>query len=248
MGAVTKPSGTLDDFEMSAALALIDGFHAELKREGMRMMLPRLPTLAERQKISSYIETLHRRLRPISASVAEKEKAAQAIAGMLTGWLGQMRNVDVDALVAAHVTHLLETPLFAILAACDDIRLGRVSGLDPDFPPSSTRILKAALPHVEKVGADQYRAKLILGVSHLLPRQLSKEEHERVKAKMADLAFTLPAIDPMIESEQRARAAVAKRSVEETRKMILRDWAHHGEQPPEGTVLISRELRNKLRR
>jgi len=248
MNAVTKrEEATLADFEEIDARALVEEFAARIVQERGAAHLPALPTQDERKFMARYDATLHRRLRPISEALSDREHATKAIAQMLTGWLGQMRHVDVEALIAAHVTFLMDVPLFAIIAACDDVRHNRVKGLDANFPPSSVVLLKQATSYIEDVNAERYKLKRVLAVDKVLRAPVSAEETARIAKKMKDLAVTLPAMDPFEASREAARRAGQERSAQISQRSILREYAHRKEPPPDGP-LVSLELREMMER
>jgi hypothetical protein len=99
----------------------------------------RQPTPAEKSTLLARLDSVRRSLAPLQRSEGEKQRAARAVAAMLSGWISA-RAADPAAKVAAYVANLSDLPCWVVEKVCASVARGHVEGLDPDFPPSAARL------------------------------------------------------------------------------------------------------------
>lgn len=212
----TEPTlpGLLPNVE---ALALANSFGARL--EVYEVMVVRMPTMAERQILSSRNDALAGALTPIGDRREDQVTAASVIASLLVGYSSARKDKSAAETVTVYLEHLKTVPLFAIRAACEDVKAGRVYDverrtgnripLDPDFPPSTVRLRSVAQKHVEVMASEKYRFELVLRAKRALPPPISEEERTAVGERFKEL-----------QADMAARAAIS--SLEETAAKLAR--------------------------
>lgn len=88
----------------------------------------------------------------------------EVVAGLMTGY-PSMRNLsklEAQILVRKYADDLVGIPLWAIRAGCQDISRGKVSDLNPDFPPSASRVRQQADEHLERFTREARDLRLVL--------------------------------------------------------------------------------------
>jgi hypothetical protein len=209
--------------------------------------LPELPGKADRTAIERRISALQTKLRPVSMAVAEQDRV---IAELGAVWLGypSMRNADVAAMSTAYLLDLQDLPLFAILAACEDIRRRRIKNLDPDWPPTSPRIHDIAARHVEPIAVAVLQAKRVLAV-----RDVRRPVTEAMQAKVGALVNDFAAASRLRleQDHEERRAEYGRRYIGPFgQKCLEREWAKEGVRPQTtggaNPVMISPSLASQL--
>lgn len=222
-------------------------------RDEIRGEVARLPTQDERARIERRYQVLFAQLRAVGQSMAEKQALKLALAEFFLGY-PQLRNADADAMIAAYVTDLQDTPLFAIRLALADIKHGRVYDVDPrtqrhislspDWPPSSTRIITQAQTRAEATYALLAVAAKAMGIRRLAAPPLSPERQEALGRNLKALAahLNMKRVEDEAREEERRRARREK-SARENEQQIEADRVASGLPPtPPGGVVVSPQL------
>lgn len=231
------------------ALRLAQSFHAML--EGHEVLVDRLPTAVERQQLSARADALAVALRPIGESSDDRGGASVAIAAMLVGYGAGRKDKAAAETVAVYLEHLGGIPLFAVRAACDDVKCGRVYDvekrtgnripLDPDFPPSTVRLRSVAQKHVDELAIEKWRFDRLLRAKRIIAPPISEAERARMaenfKGLQRDMASRSAATE-LEEAERKARLADEARARNE--QTIVAEYAALGLEPVRnGGILCS---------
>ncbi len=203
-------------------------------------------TRPEKAALGGRADELKLALRPISQASEEMRRAAEALAQLFLGF-PSMRNVDAQAMITAYVQHMSDMPLFAVRAACDDVVKGKVKGLDPDWPPTSVRLVEIAEKHSRPLIEESIRiSKTLTGKQTVV--EVSPEERARVGEKLKVMAQDMTKATGKEASDQ-AKATLAKMASDNQEK-ILAEYRRLGIEPsyadPARTMLVSPSLRKLL--
>jgi hypothetical protein len=209
-------------------------------------MLERLPTSAERSTMQRRSQALHGRLRPVSGTMTDKEAAVRALSSMFGGF-PSLRNADTQGMIAAYMLDLQELPLFAIEAACVDVRKGRIVGLDKDWPPSAARVFEAAERHATKVYGEKLKFDRVLAITKVVPPPLSPEAAAEMAGKLKSVAGGIEARD--LAEREAVEKVVTERTLRENQRQIVDAWRARGQPPIYAGpgVLVSPYLIDKLK-
>lgn len=248
MNQLTKAAPTIPGLLPDAeALALALSLDARI--DGLNVTVTRMPTTVERQVMAARSEAIGKAIRPMAPS--ERPAAAAAIAGLLVGY-GYARNDPRAAeTIATYVAHLADMPLFAVVAACDDVRERRVydtdprtgnrKPLNPDKEPSTIRLGTIAQKHVDRLSAERYAFDKVLLAKKVLPAPPSQEEREHVAGKLKQLSEDLRAHSA--EEDLKVRQRDAARADEKRKggdRLIRDEYEALGLEPVEqGGLLVS---------
>ena len=231
------------------ALELANGFGATL--EGFEVLIVRMPTATERQIMTSRNAALVEALTPIGESRDAQSEAATVVASLLVGYGSTRRDKAAAETVTVYLEHLRGVPLFAIRAACEDVKAGRVYDverrtgnripLDPDFPPSTIRLRQVAQKHVDAMELERSRFDRVLRAKKTLPPPICEEERravgERFRELQADMARRVAEGD-LEETARKARLADEARTRNE--RLIVAEYEALGLEPVRsGGVLCS---------
>jgi hypothetical protein len=234
--------------------ALVSELAGGLKHEAGCPTLMRLPDDGERVTLQARQIALNTALRSISYSAHDKKPtqlAGAAIAEMLHGfeaWKAKSRAVDQDKQdsIGWYVHELRDMPLFAIEAACQDVRQNRVPDLKPDFPPSSARMVALARGYAEAARKEHGLVKVLLSVTTARGPELSMDRSVRVGEGLRSLADGFMA---NLEKQERERnEALSAKTIERNRKDILHEHQVLGVPPIMATkdMPISIALRRNI--
>ena len=241
--------GLLPDVE---ALELARGFRVVV--EGLEVLVDRMPTMVEREIMMARAGAIGRALAPIGERREDREEAAAAIASMLVGYNSTRKDKAAAETVTVYLQHLKGVPLFAIRAACEDVKAGRVYDvekrtgnripLDPDFPPSTVRLRLVAQKYVEQLQGERWQFEKVLRAKRTIAAPPSEAERQRVGELFKDLQATMTA---SVAGDDLERAAELERKTEEQRRArdreILAEYERLGIEPMRmAGVLISPEL------
>jgi hypothetical protein len=175
---------------------VVDQMFKAIEREKGQDFLPAPPAASLRKQMEARHAEIRTALRPISMARAEQERAAKIVAGLL-GAYTNLKTANPQALVAGYVAHLAEQPLFAIIAACDDFKHGRVYDIGSegqripftlDHAPSAFRLLDQVKKRAADLQGERYRIGRVLCARQAMRRAISEDEAQRVAAGMATLA------------------------------------------------------------
>ena len=244
--------GLLPDAE---ALMLADSFQTHI--DGLELVVDRMPTAIDRQILARRSAAIDEALRPVSET--GRAPAAEVIAGLLVGY-GYIRNdPHAEQTITVYVKHLETIPLFAVRAACEDVKGGRVFDIDqrtgnrrpisPDKEPSTVRLRMVAQKHVDALKAEQWRFDKVLRAKRAVAAPASEEERRRVAELFKGLQASLTA---GVATEDVERAAELARKAEEGRRArdqeIVAEYVELGIEPMKiAGVLISPELARQQR-
>lgn len=241
--------GLLPDAE---ALALARSFQWIV--EGTEEMLDRLPTELEREVLRRRFADLAETMRPIEARDGDRAVAAEVIAGLLVGYGYARGDPASRQTVTVYVKHLEMVPLFAIRAACEDVKAGRVFDVDartgnrrplnPDKEPSTIRLRAVAEKHAERVRVEQHRFDRILRARRAMPPMPTEAERARVSELLRGLSARMAmasAGEDLARRERLARRAEEERALVE--REFLAEYERLGLKPQRaGGMLISPQL------
>lgn len=231
------------------ALRLAQSFHTMV--EGYEVLVDRLPTTVERQQLSARVDALAVALRPIGESRDDQADAAAAIAAMLVGYGAGRKDKAAAETVTVYLEHLRGVPLFAIRAACDDVKFGRVYDvekrtgnripLDPDFPPSTVRLRSVAQKHVDELANEKWRFDRLLRAKRIIAPPISEAERVRMaenfRRLQADMA-RCSADSDLEETARKVKAADEARA--RTEQTIIAEYEALGIEPVRnGGILCS---------
>lgn len=224
--------------------ALVDQFVEAIDAERGFDALPRLPTPAERARIANRAAALRRKLTPTNLSMTQQDDLAEKL-GELWNCFPSMRNADVGAMTSAYIEDLGRLPLFAALAAIEDVRHRRIKSLDPDWPPTSPRCVDQGEKHVEPFERERMRAERVLRVT-----KIAVKDDPSMREKIAEhvSAFVKTNRERQKDAEEQLRADVFNsHGLREAADRNQREeYEHHGLEPPQGTWPISMSLAKNL--
>lgn len=227
---------------------------------GTDLVTNRMPTRDERRKFLDHIERLGKDLEPIGGRHDTKVAARQPLSDLFMAY-GFMRNMTDDQFakeMAAYIHHLSEIPLFAIVAACADVKAGRVFDvdrrtgnrlpLDPDRPPSTIRLRQVAEKHVERMANEKWSFERILRAKRALDPPVSEQERKRVGDGLRSLASGLAklSVEDRIEKERLIADKVKKQQDENDRRMLAQYEARGIRPVYVAGCLLSTHLSGKL--
>jgi hypothetical protein len=225
--------------------------------EGGELVIDRMPSAAERHLLIERSQELGVALQPIAERSANQVEAGAVIAALLVGYGISRNDKSSGQTIAVYIKHLESVPLFAIKAACDDVRFGRVYDvdrrtgnripLDPDYPPSTVRLRMVAQKHIDAMFAEKYAFDKVLRAKRALPALPSEAERARVSEQLKGLARDIAArsaSEDLEGIERAARRAEESRSLSE--RLILAEYARLGMKPERvAGILVSPELARK---
>lgn len=231
------------------AMRLAGSFHTMI--EGHEVLVDRLPTAVERQQFWARAEAIADALRPIAGNRDDRAAAAAAIAAMLVGYGAGRKDKAAVETVAVYVEHLREIPLFAIKAACEDVKHGRVYDvekrtgnrvpLDPDFPPSTIRLRSVAQKHVNELAGEKWRFDRLLRAKRLIKPPISEAERARTIEKIRDLQADMARSGAEVDLAETARKVrLAAEAQARGERLIVAEYEALGLEPVRsGGVLCS---------
>lgn len=179
--SISQPIQPPDRGRADAVAAIMN----TVTRIGQDFVATRLPSVELRSAIKLRLGDVHRALLPLDRSIAEKERAARAVAAMLSGWVNA-RVADPAAKVSAYIATLGDLPCWAVERVCAEVARGHVEGLDPDFPPSAARLHQLGEEAISRLRkeANDLHAVTVARLEAPVP---TEEERARLGAKLMDL-------------------------------------------------------------
>lgn len=213
-----------------------------ITKVGTGFVAGRLPSTELRSAIKARLVDVRRALMPLERSIAEKERAARAVAAMLSGWVNA-RVADPAAKVAAYVVTLGDLPCWAIERVCAEVARGHVEGLDPDFPPSAARLHQLGEDAIERLRKEANDLHTV-NTAVLESPAPSEEERARIGARLMDLKEELSG-GGSTEDLARQRVSFEKNKAEFARQQarVRAEYAAVGETPPSPLALSKTALR-----
>lgn len=212
------------------AATIAAAYHARIDDYGQGVLgLPTLPSAQERAILEQRLAELKRALEPVSYAVADRDRAMKAFGRLFLGY-PTLENVNKAEKAATYMIDLGDLPAFAIEAAVDDVKKGRIKDLDPDYPPSSPRMYKIAEAHRDTVAAKERRPiERVLSVKMLSKPLQTPKEAAKVGELMRGLADGMKA--DFTDRELQERRALLDRQVAGDERMKHREWAALGLEP-----------------
>lgn len=128
---------------------------------------------------------------------ASRSDLEEQVAGLMTGFpsMRGLSKLEAQILVRKYADDLEGTPLWAIRAACKDISRGAVSDLNPDFPPSASRVRQQADEHLERLEKESRDLRAVLKAK-ILPPPLPPEKESQIILGFQKLQQKMHKYDP----------------------------------------------------
>jgi len=218
-----------------------------VERVGTEFVAKRLPSPELRQSIKLRLADVRRSLQPLERSIAEKERAARAVAAMLSGWVNA-RVADPAAKVSAYIATLGDLPCWAVEKVCAEVARGHVEGLDPDFPPSAARLHQLGEEAIERLRKEANDLHAV-STARLEAPAPTEEQRQRIGAKLMDLKDELErGTDDQHEARQRVKFEQNKAEMERQQARVRAEYAEQGLVPPSPLALSITARRDMAQR
>lgn len=202
-----------------------------------KLWLRNMPTAASRQLLSVRVNALL-----ASFKDHDRREIAIAVMEMLASYdvaqSKQLTAAERKAAVTVYVRELQGVPTWAILEACNKIRLGTASEISHTYKPTPIQLRVLAV----EIASPWKREALQIGeilTAEKYQEGPSEEERGRVAVKMRTLADELKG--ELVASERQRDEPLLRRYAEQTDKAIKREWGDQ-EPPKAGELMISRSL------
>lgn len=236
--SISRPIAPADR-KLSDAVASIMN---TIERVGAEFIAQRLPSTELRAEIKLRLADVRRALLPLERSIAEKERAARAVAAMLSGWVNA-RVADPAAKVSAYIATLGDLPCWAVEQVCGEVARGYVEGLDPDFPPSAARLHQLgndAVARLRKEANDLHA----VNTATLEQAPPTEDQRARIGLKFMELKAELSQGDPVEhEARQRVKFEHNRDELELQQARVRAEYAACGQIPPSPLALSKTALR-----
>lgn len=216
-----------------------------VEKVGTGFVAKRLPSVELRGAIKLRLADVRRALMPLERSIAEKERAARAVAAMLSGWVNA-RVADPAAKVSAYVATLGDLPCWAVEKVCAEVARGHVEGLDPDFPPSAARLHQLGEDALERLRKEANDLHAVNSATLEAPVP-TDEERQQIGAKLMDLRDELGRGDPA-EHEARQRVKFEQNAAEMARQQarVRAEYIDAELMPPTTPLALSLTARRDM--
>lgn len=126
---------------------------------------------------------LERRQFAVTAALqgASRSDLEEQVAGLMTGFpsMRGLSKIEAQVLVRKYADDLEGVPLWAIIAACKDISRGAIADMNPDFPPSASRVRQQADEHLERIEKEAKDLRVVLKAK-ILPPEMSPEKQKQI--------------------------------------------------------------------
>lgn len=145
---------------------------------------------------------LERRQMVVSEALqsATRTDLEEQVAGLMTGFpsMRGLSKLEAQILVRKYADDLEGVPLWAIRAACKDISRGAVADLNPDFPPSASRVRQQADEHLERIEREARDLRAVL-MAKILPPKLTPEKEKQIILGFQKLHQRIERFTPPLE-------------------------------------------------
>jgi hypothetical protein len=216
-----------------------------VERVGTEFVAKRLPSTELRGQIKLRLADVRRALMPLERSLAEKERAARAVAAMLSGWVNA-RVADPAAKVSAYIATLGDLPCWAVERVCADVARGHVEGLDPDFPPSAARLHQLGEDAIERLRREAADLHAVYEAKLSAPEP-TEDERKRVGVKLMDLKERLNrGTDDEHAARQRVRFEQNAKELERQQARVRAEYIDAGMTPPASPLALSITARRDM--
>jgi len=117
---------------------------------------------------------LERRQYAVTAALqgASRSDLEEQVAALMTGFpsMRGLSKIEAQVLVRKYADDLEGVPLWAIKSACGDISRGAIADMNPDFPPSASRVRQQADDHLERLERESKDLRAVL-TAKILPAE-----------------------------------------------------------------------------
>lgn len=224
--------------------AYVSTTYGAIERQNGVDALPSLPTPEQRKVLEARRRETHAMLRPVSMAQAERDRAH----GAILVFLGAYGVFDVQPTAKAYMTMISDQPLFAILAAIDDFRQGRVFDIDRDGQrimftldkaPTAPRLLDQIKKRAGDVQEERHKLTRVLAVTHVRAQEpeISDAERERVENLMKGLAKNMAVKSEMIRVEERNKVRYEAQQARDRASEILQNARRRNEEAYRASVM-----------
>lgn len=210
----------------------VANLYASIVRENGVDRMPALIDSVQRKELDERRRNLYVQLRSISLTRAEQDRARAAIALFLSGYLNANTN-DVEGTSRAYLLHMIDQPLFAIVAAIDDFRHRRVFDIDRDgnripftidYAPTAYRLLDQVKKRAADVQEEHHRIVRLLAVRKTIDDPaISDAERARVAEHMRKLADGLAMKSAEIREEDVRKSKAEASAARDRAARIIQD-------------------------
>ncbi len=186
-------------------------------------------TPAEKDLLKDRLATVRKTLLPANGET-DLKRIGRALSAALMGYA----RPDTDKMVRDYTRLLSALPAWAIEQACDDIRRGGASGMDPNFPPSAPAIHKLADEKLVQARAERDKLTLLLTAPVEEARNnATPESRAHVAASLQAFHERMGTPDPQ-ESEQRKaeREKQEQKRADHAEMSRRMDYIRQGFEPP----------------
>lgn len=235
--STSQPIGPIDRKLADAVAAILN----TSDRVGDQTIARYLPSPALKRDIELRQSELRRSLAPLERSIAEKERAAKAVAAVLSGWVNAKVS-DPAAKVSAYLAILGDLPCWVVEQVCREVARGHVDGLDPDFPPSAARLHQLGEDVIERLRREAAALDAVKNARLTPEAQPTEAERDRIRFGFQKLSEELqaaaPAGKPEAERQKIDPAAFAK-----AQGRVRSEYAALGSTPPSPLALSPTALK-----
>jgi hypothetical protein len=218
-----------------------------VEKVGSGFVAKRLPSPELRSAIAVRLADVRRSLLPLERSMAEKQRAAVAVAAMLSGWINA-RVADPAQKVSAYIATLGDLPCWAVEKVCAEVARGHVEGLDPDFPPSAARLHQLgedAIDRLRKEAGDLHA----ISMAKLEAPAPSEEERKSIGVQLMSLKEELDhGTDADHTARQRVRFEQNAADLSRQQARVRAEYAEQGLVPPSPLALSITARRDMAQR
>lgn len=216
-----------------------------VERVGAGFVAKRLPSTELRSAIKLRLADVRRSLMPLERSLAEKERAARAVAAMLSGWVNA-RVADPAAKVSAYVATLGDLPCWAVERVCAEVARGHVEGLDPDFPPSAARLHQLGEEAIERLRREAIDLHAVNTATLDKPAP-TDEERQSIGVQMIDLKERLErGSDDEHSARQRVKFEQSAAELSRQQARVRAEYIDAGMTPPASLLALSLTARRDM--
>lgn len=160
--------------------------------------------------------------------VGDQQQAALAVSLALQGYSGRI--ADAQGTVTAYTSVLQDVPLWSIQQACDEVRRGRVAGVNPDFPPSAARLHQVAEEKLTPLRQELRKLDIVLDSKvHEVDQQIPAEERAAVLKGLRETVAQLATVaDTESAAEAERRKARIRTQQDRADEALIREYEREG--------------------
>lgn len=212
-------------------------------RVGTQTIVRRLPTPALKRQIEVRQADIKRALLPLDRSIAERDRAAKAIAAVLSGWVNAKVS-DPAAKVAAYLAVLGDLPVWAVEEVCRDVARGHVSDIDPNFPPSAAKLHQLAEEVVYRLKEEAKNLEAVRTATLTAEPVPTPEERGRIAVRFQALHDELTeGTQAEFKARQRIKHELNREAFAQAQERTRREYAEMGQEMPSPLALSPTALK-----